>query len=183
MTQRDEWKAEFMSALMNYIDERVDGKDGDWLGATPWEKLYRLIDQVVLKDEIRPHIGPGTILFGFCGGVFGSGSDHDKVIEAMGSDWVIARALNSAESVGPEMAVFNRDNMFDQLAKWAERPEERNYEWKYTSSTPPSTPVSTEASSGDRSSTTGSGSATASATGAPSSTSTGLNRSRVRPDG
>lgn len=33
----------------------------------------------------------GTVLYGFCGGYFGSDSYEDKRVEAVGADWVVAR--------------------------------------------------------------------------------------------
>lgn len=33
----------------------------------------------------------GTILYGYCGGVFGRDSYDEKRVEAVGADWVVAR--------------------------------------------------------------------------------------------
>lgn len=33
----------------------------------------------------------GDMLYGFCGGCFGRDSYYDKRVEAIGSDWVVAR--------------------------------------------------------------------------------------------
>lgn len=37
----------------------------------------------------------GDKLYGFCGGAFGRDSHDDKRVEAIGSDWVVARAIDS----------------------------------------------------------------------------------------
>ena len=44
----------------------------------------------------------GDILHGFCGGTFGRDSYHDKRVEAIGSDWVIARPVSEFDAPGPE---------------------------------------------------------------------------------
>lgn len=41
-------------------------------------------------ETTRP-LEVGDQLLGFCGGCFGRDSYHDKIIEALGRDWVIAR--------------------------------------------------------------------------------------------
>lgn len=42
----------------------------------------------------------GDILYGFCGGFFGRDSYDDKRIEAVGSDWVVARQENGTPVFG-----------------------------------------------------------------------------------
>ncbi len=39
----------------------------------------------------EPPIEPGDILQGHCNGFFGSMSYGDKVVEAVGPDWIVAR--------------------------------------------------------------------------------------------
>ena len=34
---------------------------------------------------------PGDILYGFCGGYFGRDSYREKVVVALGRDWIVAR--------------------------------------------------------------------------------------------
>lgn len=35
----------------------------------------------------------GTVLYGFCGGEFGRDGYADKRVEAIGTDWVVAREI------------------------------------------------------------------------------------------
>jgi hypothetical protein len=39
----------------------------------------------------------GDELIGFCGGHFGSDSYHNKRVEAIGADWVVARDMENGE--------------------------------------------------------------------------------------
>lgn len=41
----------------------------------------------------------GTVLYGFCHGAFGRDSYADKRVEAIGADWVVARATNGSVQV------------------------------------------------------------------------------------
>lgn len=41
----------------------------------------------------------GTILYGYCGGVFGGYSYSNKRVEAVGADWVVAREIEGGEVV------------------------------------------------------------------------------------
>lgn len=50
-------------------------------------------------------IRTGTLLYGYCGGLFGRDSYSDKRVEAIGVDWVVAREDNGTvvfASCGPE---------------------------------------------------------------------------------
>ena len=47
------------------------------------------------------NFGIGTVLDGYCNGFFGRDSYEKKVIEAIGSDWIVVR-----ENGGPNIAVF-----------------------------------------------------------------------------
>lgn len=61
-------------------------------------------------DEIRP----GVKLYGYCGGYFERLNFSDKVIEAMGNDWVVVRDAN-----GPHFASFSsREKMLRLLSEW-----------------------------------------------------------------
>lgn len=51
----------------------------------------------------------GTVLYGFCGGAFGRDSYSDKRVEGVGTDWVVAREMESGEpvfAVGPHVLGF-----------------------------------------------------------------------------
>ena len=39
----------------------------------------------------------GDLLYGFCGGSFGRDSYSNKRVEAIGSDWVVAREVDSGD--------------------------------------------------------------------------------------
>jgi hypothetical protein len=54
----------------------------------------------------------GVTLYGFCGGKFGRDSYGSKVIEAVGSDWLVLREDNE-----PVLATFNS---FDDLRTFVE---------------------------------------------------------------
>lgn len=49
----------------------------------------------------------GDVLYGFCGGYFGSDSYSDKRVEVIGADYVVAR--NTAGQ--PEFALVNPDHL------------------------------------------------------------------------
>lgn len=36
-------------------------------------------------------VGIGTTLYGYCGGLFGSASYQDKIVIAIGPDWLVAK--------------------------------------------------------------------------------------------
>lgn len=47
-------------------------------------------------------IEPGDILFGYCGGFFGRDAYGDKIVVAMGRDWIVCR-----EKGDPVFATLN----------------------------------------------------------------------------
>lgn len=49
--------------------------------------------------SITGGIHVGTVLTGFCGGMFGRESYGDKVIEGLGFDWCVAREADSVYGV------------------------------------------------------------------------------------
>lgn len=64
------------------------------------------------------NIGIGTKLYGFCNGFFGRDSYDTKTIEAIGSDWVVARDSDGI----PTFAFFNGDWYLEKdnlLKEWA----------------------------------------------------------------
>lgn len=66
-----------------------------------------------MAEEVRV----GTVLYGFCGGAFGRDSYRTKRVEAVGVDWVVARAIGRVDA-GPEFARFaSPDEMREELAK------------------------------------------------------------------
>jgi hypothetical protein len=46
----------------------------------------------------------GSLLYGYCGGVFGRDTAWIKRVEALGADWVVARALVGTWRSQPEFA-------------------------------------------------------------------------------
>lgn len=44
-------------------------------------------------------ISTGTMLKGFCRGYFGRDSYEDKIVEATGVDWIVAREVDSGKVV------------------------------------------------------------------------------------
>ena len=50
-------------------------------------------------ETTRP-LEVGDQLLGFCGGWFGRDSYHDKIIEALGPDWVVARDEDGCLHIG-----------------------------------------------------------------------------------
>jgi hypothetical protein len=50
----------------------------------------------------------GKTLRGFCGGMFGRESYGDKVIEAVGEDWVVVRELDTGE---PQFCGYQERNI------------------------------------------------------------------------
>jgi hypothetical protein len=69
-------------------------------------------------------IGIGTILYGYCDGFFGD-SYGEKIIEAMGSDWVVVRTQFYGEFV-PRFDSFEdgyKEQMQELLEKWSIKPE------------------------------------------------------------
>jgi hypothetical protein len=63
-------------------------------------------------------VAVGDILYGYCNGFFGRDSYDDKIIMALGEDWVVARELNSRRPVFATFADWDSLNMQDMLAKW-----------------------------------------------------------------
>jgi hypothetical protein len=65
-------------------------------------------------------IGVGTILYAYHQGFFGSSCYEDLKIEAMGSDWVVARGVHDGIV---RLATFEvgwqLDDMEEMLEKWA----------------------------------------------------------------
>ena len=49
-------------------------------------------------EEVR-RVRVGTIVYGFCGGYFGSDSYGDKRVEGVGADWVVAREMDTGSAV------------------------------------------------------------------------------------
>lgn len=59
----------------------------------------------------------GKTLYYYCAGYFGSKSYADKVIEAIGKDWVVAREVSMGS---PVLATFNsREEMEEKLLEWS----------------------------------------------------------------
>lgn len=62
----------------------------------------------------------GDLLYGYCGGYFGRDSYEPKRVEAIGTDWVVARGENGR----PVVAFCSPAN----LETYLEGPEEDDYE-------------------------------------------------------
>ncbi len=60
---------------------------------------------------------PGDTLYGFCGGYFGRDSYDDKIVVAVGRDWVVARENGRPvfANVPPERLAEYRDESKDWL--------------------------------------------------------------------
>lgn len=59
----------------------------------------------------------GKTLYFYCAGYFGSQSYADKVIEAIGKDWIVAREVNFGT---PVLATFDsREEMEEKLTEWS----------------------------------------------------------------
>jgi hypothetical protein len=58
-------------------------------------------------------IEPGDTLYGFCGGAFGGGSYGDKVVVAVGRDWVVAR-----EDGRPVFAAVDPSSLVEHLTEY-----------------------------------------------------------------
>jgi hypothetical protein len=64
-------------------------------------------------------VGVGTKLYGFCNGYFGRDSYDEKIIEAIGNDWVVVRDSNNI----PIMAYFENESVgtiYEILEQWTE---------------------------------------------------------------
>ena len=65
-------------------------------------------------------VSVGSVLKGFCNGFFGRDSYEDKMIEAMGMDWVVVREIDSKE---PLIATFHdgwqKEDMWKLLYEWS----------------------------------------------------------------
>ena len=62
----------------------------------------------------------GDRLYGFCGGYFGGDSYDDKRVEAIGSDWVVAREIDSGRVAFAEGRCIERDLEEYKIAKGSE---------------------------------------------------------------
>jgi len=67
----------------------------------------------------------GVTIYGFCNGYFGRDSYENKRIEAVGSDWLIARGVDSG-TVGA--ALFNSwEELEIQVNKWSSEEEKERW--------------------------------------------------------
>lgn len=102
----------------------ADGYAGEIFGEMTPDELKRHLDGEMSSDELdlvlkriegsdeedtpKPKIPLriGDVLYGFCAGYFGSNSYEDKRVEAIGSDWVIARdedgLVHMADDIRPD---------------------------------------------------------------------------------
>lgn len=64
----------------------------------------------------------GKMLYGYCEGYFGRDSFSDKIIEATGEDWAVAR---QTDGVAVVMARFkDREDLEKQLGRFSKEPDE-----------------------------------------------------------
>lgn len=59
-------------------------------------------------------IEPGDTLYGFCGGHFGRDSYGDKIVVAVGRDWVVVRG---ADNGAPDFAAIAPELLTDYLTE------------------------------------------------------------------
>jgi hypothetical protein len=106
--------------ISNLIDrlEGLEAKINELLEETKKKEIK--IKQLEKEIESYSEIKPGVVLHGFCNGFFGRDSYGDKVIEAIGPDWVVAREEHEEE---PLFASFHGwANMHEYLIDWT-KPE------------------------------------------------------------
>lgn len=65
----------------------------------------------------------GSILYGFCGGAFGRDSYHDKRVEAIGADWLVARPLGWHGNEPVELFTGNPEELEQYL-----HPQEQTFD-------------------------------------------------------
>lgn len=68
----------------------------------------------------------GKTLYFYCAGYFGSQSYTDKVIEAIGKDWVVAREVESNEVV--LASFYDKEHMEEKLLEWSVKPSNKKEE-------------------------------------------------------
>lgn len=64
-------------------------------------------------------IEPGDVLYGYCGGAFGRDSYGDKIVVAMGRDWIVCR-----EKGAPVFAHIDGEGMWRELEKALQQDED-----------------------------------------------------------
>lgn len=67
-------------------------------------------------SQVKP-LRVGDMLYGYCGGYFGRDGYYDKRVEAIGSDWVVARAEDGTVMLyegDPEMLIEHREKPIDE---------------------------------------------------------------------
>jgi len=70
-----------------------------------------------MDGNIKP-LRVGDMLYGFCGGAFGRDDYDDKQVEAVGTDWVVARPTEWSLVGGPSF--FHGDP--ESLCQYREKP-------------------------------------------------------------
>lgn len=67
----------------------------------------------------------GDILYGFCNGYFGIESYENKIVEAVGSDWIVAREVYSAKVVIAQFTLkLNAQHVVNRMiSEWKHDPE------------------------------------------------------------
>lgn len=63
----------------------------------------------------------GTNLYGFCGGFFGRDSYGDKVVEAIGPDWIVVREDDGTATFA-YLSEKDQPPTQDDLIKWQNEP-------------------------------------------------------------
>jgi len=68
----------------------------------------------------------GRRLYGFCNGYFGRDSYETKIIEAIGYRWIVAREIDSQDSVFAKFA--SEEEMNTKIKDWGS--EEEKIKWE-----------------------------------------------------
>ena len=106
------------------ICSRVDGSHYNHIISTTHEcfefsPIKGIEAETAQAVEPATRIGVGSILYGFCNGFFGRDSYDDKRIEAMGCDWIVARALT--ENAKPSFATFEKsEDLLRHVIEWSQ---------------------------------------------------------------
>lgn len=86
-----------MVAVIRGLGLRAVYELGDGEGARRLVAMLR--DWEAERRSDSPQLRVGQMLYGYCGGFFGRDSYDTKRIEAVGTDWVVAREVDSGQVV------------------------------------------------------------------------------------
>ncbi len=111
VTLTDEQIEDVVERFTEIFNEGV-GLWSDWLQ----DCIREVIDEAETEEngEENKMTNIGKVLYGYCNGYFGNDSHHDKIIEAEGDDWVVARDVTD-KMKRPEFARFSSSATKDLL--------------------------------------------------------------------